>query len=279
MEHIRKRKFSEFIANEELVGAGEKFTLLSKEILDKGLSKTIPVSAIELNKYRPVSREGLDRIDASMKFHHSEKLNGGQVQSATTRIFACQASTKGKYIVLDGNHRVEYWRSKGWEKIPAIIINKQFTEKEIEIFAENQNLLQEAFSKQRNGLQILNRTVKLLGKNPEKTIAQQIEENKPLFLKVDVGRKYFTLAKLMIEKKLEWFLLQMETEDFPCDFTISKVLSHNSKDLSRLNIEDLKEILKFSNNPKSTISLFFLSFVNFLFIFCKKKQKSSFHKS
>ena len=192
MEQIRKRKFSEFIANEELVGAGEKFTLLPKEIFDKGLSKTIPVSAIELNKYRPVSREGLDRIDASMKFHHSEKLNRGQVQSATTRIFACQASTKGKYIVLDGNHRVEYWRSKGWEKIPAIIINKQFTEKEIEIFAENQNLLQEALSKKNKKWPAnFEHNGEIIGKKPGENYCSTNRREQALIFKSGCRKKIF----------------------------------------------------------------------------------------
>ena len=114
MEQIQKRKFAEFITEENLEGAGGRFALLSKEIFDKGMNNDdVPLKSIIPNKYRPVTKEGLDKIDASMKFHHSNKLKSGQVKSSATRIFLCQSSNRGEYIVLDGNHRVAYWKSQG----------------------------------------------------------------------------------------------------------------------------------------------------------------------
>lgn len=113
MELIKKRKFAEFISQEKLEGVGARFSLLSSEISERGIQDDIEVSKITTNKYRPITKEGLDKIDASMKFHHSEKLKGGHVKSAATRVFLCQSAILGHYTVLDGNHRVEYWRSKG----------------------------------------------------------------------------------------------------------------------------------------------------------------------
>ena len=258
MEEVsQKRKFSQFIEEEELGGSGERFSILSKEIYDKGLQKCVPVKSIEVNQYRPVTKEGLDRIEASMKYHHSEKYDTGQVLSATARVFLCQSKNRGKFVVLDGNHRVSYWKSKGWSSIPAIVINKSYSEEDIEIFAENQNLLSELFSKQRSSLQILNRTIVLKKKNIKKSGTELISENKSLFLRKDVGKKYLTLANLCIKKKIEPELLNLEKNEFTTDFSISKVLSHKCTELEKLDKVALIEVFIYANNPDSTISELF----------------------
>ena len=75
----------------------------------------------------------------------------------------CLPIKQGKYIVLDGKV-VEYWSSKGWEKIPAIItINSQ--RKKLK-FSQNKNFNIRIFFQTKKRAANFEQTVKLLGKNP-----------------------------------------------------------------------------------------------------------------
>ena len=78
-----------------------------------------------------------------------------------------------------------------------------------------------------------------------------VNENKSLFLKNDIGKKYITIANLCIKKGLEEILKTIETEEFPSDFSISKILP--CKELEPLSKEDLSEVFRFANSPSSTI--------------------------
>lgn len=81
-----------------------------------------------------------------------------------------------------------------------------------------------------------------------------INQNKSLFLKTDVGKKYISIAKLCAEKEIEEDLKQIEKNEFPSDFSISKILP--CKDLRPLSKDVLIEVIRFANSPQSTISTF-----------------------
>ena len=108
---LKRRKLIEVINEEGLEGKGAQFVKVAKKFNEQAKVKEISISKIELNDFRQVTVEGLQRLEASMKYH-GEGV-GGIVSNQTTKIFLCKhPSIRGKFMVCDGNHRVTYWRSK-----------------------------------------------------------------------------------------------------------------------------------------------------------------------
>jgi len=235
---------NDIINDQELHGIGSKFQKISKLFSKYGVAKHIKVDRIESNNFRVISEEGISKIQASMLFHSDKTIKDGKIDGHQTRIYVCiSPSNKNKFIVCDGNHRLEVWKRNKWTTIPAIVLQRVLTKEEIDVFAEHQNMLNDIFTHQRSQLQILNRTVYLLTVNKNITSTDLFQKYKSTYFSKDICRRYFTLSNLIISKKLENFMLDLEKKLVVNKFKISKLF--NSK-LSQLKIEDLKEILELS---------------------------------
>ncbi len=105
------KKFKENVFNDidsdELKGFGLGFKKISEMFAMQGINKELSVANIHTNSFRIISEEGIKKLESSLSFHR------GKVVSNVTRIYVCKSPVqKGKYIVCDGNHRLEVWRRK-----------------------------------------------------------------------------------------------------------------------------------------------------------------------
>lgn len=248
----------DIITDNQLHGVGNKFHQLSSLFNKFGVSKHIPVDKIESNNFRVISEEGIAKLQASLLFH-SNKNKEGKIEGAHTRIYVCiSPNNKNNFMICDGNHRLEVWRRNKWRTIPAVVLQRKLSIEEIELFAEHQNMLNDIFTHQRTQLQILNRTIYLINLNKNITSNELFEKYKSTYFSKDTCRRYFTLSNLIISKKLENFMIDLERNLVSNKFKISKLF--NSK-LSQLSGEELKEVF----NLACTIAT--KGLLNYIFLF------------
>ncbi len=120
-----------------------------------------------------------------------------------------------------------------------MVLDKTLSMKEIEVFAEHQNMLHDVFAKQRTQIQILNRTVVIIKGNPKITCPDLYNKYKSTYLSKDTCKRYFTISKIIISSGIEDYIIELERSIINNKFKLSKLL--NGK-LSKLSSDQLKAI-------------------------------------
>ncbi len=259
----KKRRLSDIVKEGGLESSGKQFKDLTSSFSKEGIETDVEIDKISLNSFRPVTERGLDIVEASLLYHSSSKsLKDGVLKSSLTRVFLCIHPDSNsmeiddentKFIVCDGNHRVSFWKKMKWKSIPAIVYPFKLTNEKVEMFAQNQNQLQEMWNSQKNCLQLLGRLVRLISNNDSMTSTRAFAKNKGLFYSIDMCRKYFTIAKIICDRGLAHEFEKIEKENTTDSLKLSMLVPSK---LNSLNNNQIVFILKFSCNSGSKTSKF-----------------------